>query len=60
VPFESRFLGIGVVALMLTAFVMISLTDPSFLSALALVAGAIFTLNRGTGPTLQGTGTVLA
>lgn len=52
-PIESRVLGIGVLALMLTALVEISLTDEGFLSALALVAGAIFVLrppvDRGRG-----------
>ena len=43
-PIESRLLGIGVFALMLTAIVMLSYTDDSFLTALALVAGAIFAL----------------
>ena len=43
-PIESRLLGIGVVALMLTAIVALNYTDDSFLVALALVAGAVFAL----------------
>jgi O-antigen ligase len=43
-PTESRLLGIGVLAQSLTAIVMLSLTDESWLTALALIAGAIFVL----------------
>jgi O-antigen ligase len=44
VPIESRMLGIGVLALALTAIVMLSFTDDSYLTALALVTGAIAAL----------------
>ena len=43
-PIESRVLGVGVLGLSLTGIVMLSLTDPSYLIALGLVAGAIFAL----------------
>lgn len=48
-PRESSMLGIGVIALMLTAAVMLSLTDGSSLVVLALAAGAIFALRPRAG-----------
>ena len=44
VPIESKMLGIGVFGLSLTAIVMLSFTDPGFLTALSLCAGAIYAL----------------
>jgi len=44
VPIESKMLGIGVFGLSLTAIVMLSFTDASYLTALSLCAGAIFAL----------------
>ena len=43
-PIESRMLGIGVLALSLTAIVQLSFTDDSYVIALGLVAGAIAAL----------------
>jgi hypothetical protein len=43
-PVESRVLGISVLALSLTAIVMLSFTDGGFLVSLALCAGALFLL----------------
>jgi len=48
-PIESRMLGIGVLALSLTAIVQLSFTDDSYLTALGLVAGAIAALRPATG-----------
>jgi O-antigen ligase len=48
-PIESLVLGIGVLALMLTAIVMLSFTDPSYLAALGLVAGIIYALRPDPG-----------
>lgn len=53
-PRESSMLGIGVIALMLTAAVMLSLTDGSFLVVLALAAGAIFGLRPRAGDDAPG------
>ncbi len=51
-PLESRLLGIGVLALSLTAIVMLSFTDGGFLISLALCASATFLLrpNPATAP----------
>jgi O-antigen ligase len=48
-PVESRMLGIGVLAQALTAILILSYTDSGWLTALGLVAGAIFLLRPQAG-----------
>jgi O-antigen ligase len=52
VPVESRVLGVAVIALMLTAIVMLSFTSESYLVPLGLVSGVIFALRPSPDPSI--------